>query len=109
MVLRMMISDDKLIKSIYSEVDEKTGKIDLGGKGSIQPLQEYQPSFGMTGVPEILEFLLGATTTVACQVLADWIYDKIKDRKTKAEINGKELPPSKEEIQTIILVILEKR
>lgn len=108
MILRLLVNDDRLIRNIYSEVDPHTGQIELEADTQIKPLQAYEPSFGMTGVPEILEFLLGATTTVACEVLAAWIYDKIKDRKAKAEINGKELPASQKEIQTVILVILEK-
>lgn len=72
----------------------------------IQPVQDYQPSRGMVGAPEILEFTGIVITNIGCGLLASWLYDLIKNRRIQAEINGRELPENKDELESEIISII---
>ena len=43
------------------------------------------------GQPEVIEFALKLTTNVAAPIVAAWIMQKLKDRKTKVKLNEQTL------------------
>ena len=103
MNLRILTSDRQLIKELLMEdIDKFSGRIELSTDCSIKPLQTYEPSYGMIGTPEVLEFIVIVTTNIGSGLLANWIFEMIKKRNIQAEIDGKQFPFSQEEIEQII-------
>ena len=102
MKLRILVEDVDLKKELLL-VEQKEEKLKLSENCYITPLQEYEESFGLFGVPEILEFSVFLSSNVAIGLLTNWLYDLIKSKKVReAELDGKKLPSSSEEIETII-------
>ncbi len=60
------------------------------------------------GFPQTLEFLLTFTTGVSTGIVANWLYDKIKDRASKIRIDRTEVEISKGEIERIIFEKIER-
>lgn len=54
------------------------------------------------GLPEIINFTLTFSSGVAAGVVANWIYDKLKNRAEKIVINRREIQMDKEEIKRFI-------
>jgi len=54
------------------------------------------------GLPEIVNFTLTFGSGVAAGVVANWIYDKLKNKTEKISIDRKEIQLDKEEIKRII-------
>jgi hypothetical protein len=70
------------------------GNAKLSYNGSL-----IRKSFGM---PEIVNFTLTFGSGVAAGLVANWLYDKLKNKAEKITINRREIQLDKEEIKKII-------
>jgi hypothetical protein len=101
-----MTTDKLLIKQLLlDDLSTATGAIELSQDCKITPLQAYQPSAGMVGVPEILEFGAVVVTNVGCNLLASWIYELIRHRGAKVELNGKEVSARDLDVQQMASLV----
>jgi prephenate dehydrogenase len=63
----------------------------------------------MIGLPQIMDFVVTVTTNVGCGLLASWIYDLIRRRGAKAEMNGRELTTNVTRAELIAMIIEQER
>jgi hypothetical protein len=61
------------------------------------------------GVPETLELVLTFGTGVASGVVANWLYQKLKDRNVKLRIEEYEVELEEGEIKKIISRVIERK
>jgi hypothetical protein len=96
--------DTALIQELFDKKDRKL----LKSKDVI--LEELHKDWGRMYVGEVVaEFALVFSTTVAAQVAADWLYDKIKDRAHKLEIRKIRVKIEREEINRILVEIMDEK
>lgn len=106
MLLRVQTTDPKLVKQLLADdVNDSTGSIELADDCKVTPRHPYEPSSGMIGVPQVLEFVVLVGTNVGCSVFSAWIYDLIKHRGAKVEINGKDLSSEPAEVANITKMV----
>ena len=79
--------------SLHDSVD-LPGNAKLSYNGSV-----IRKSFG---VPEIVNFSVTFGSGVAAGLVANWLYDKLKDKTKKITINRREIQLDKDEIKKII-------
>jgi uncharacterized protein YvpB len=109
MILRILTADQNLIHDLLDAPQGQTPDKHIPSNDfSITPAHDYHPSRGMVGVPEILEFAVEISTNIGVGLFTAWIYDLIKKHHAKAELSGKELPPSEKEIEIIIRQTIRK-
>lgn len=74
--------------------------VDLPGNAKIF----YKEILGCksVGIPETINFVLTFGSGVAAGVVANWIYDKLKNKTEKITINRKEIILDKEQIKKVI-------
>lgn len=92
MLLRVATTDKALVKRLLlDDVNPGSGKIELSPDCTLTPAHAYQPSQGMRGMPEVMEFVVVAGTNIGFNLIASWLYDLIKNRRAQAELNGKDI------------------
>lgn len=90
----------------YELLDKKNQRL-LKSKGVI--LEELDEDKGRLYLDElVIEFALVFSTTVAGELVANWLYDKIKNRAHKLEIRKVRVQIDKEEIKKVIVEIVEE-
>ena len=109
MNLRLMTDDSSLIYDLLEKmVGDKLEVIQLSDSCKIKLLQKYIPTKGMIPVKEILEFSVDIIKSIGVGLLTAWLYDLVKNRRVKAEIDGKKLPNTEKEIEKIIIMSFEE-
>lgn len=109
MILRVQTNDPKLAKKLLADdVSASSGSIVLSNDCKVTPQQPYEPSSGMIDVPQVLEFGVLVGTSIGCGVLAAWIYDLLKNRGAKVEINGKDLSSEPAKVELITAIVTEE-
>jgi hypothetical protein len=61
--------------------------------------------------PEPIDFILGFVSAISAQLIARYIYDKLKDKKEEVKelsINGQSVEINAEKIEQLILVSVKK-
>ncbi len=90
--LRFQITttDAKLIEDLLEGARQEEGQsVEIAEGGSLT-LTRHSKSRSW-GQPEVIEFALKLTTNVAAPIVAAWIMQKLKDRKTKVKLNEQTL------------------
>ena len=109
MILRVQTTDPKLVKQLFvDDVNGSSGCIDLADDCRIVPQQPYEPTSGMIDVAQVLEFSATVGSNVACGILAAWIYDLIRHRGAKVEINGKDIDSEQANVEQITATVAEE-
>lgn len=64
----------------------------------------YQGSFvrKSVGFPDIIELSIRIAEPVSLAIVANWLYEKLKDKKASLEVHGREVDVEKEEIQSTL-------
>lgn len=106
------IRDSKLVSDLFEATKISAGqKKEIGDGVSIQLRScMAREAFDYPTILNIVAFIgTNVVLSLAVNVLANYLYDKLKDRKTsKVTINYKSVEVNVEKIEQLILEILEK-
>jgi hypothetical protein len=105
--LEIITSDSRLMNELMEGHTEEAGtRVSIGDVGSLALVRHKRSR--AWGQPEVIEFALEFATSVAAPVLANWIWQKLKDRKAKIKINGTPLTKiAQRELEQVLQLIEE--
>jgi hypothetical protein len=83
---------EDLSSTLIGEDGRLLPSVDIGQGITLQPQFTSLKTSHMTGGPEILLFLLGIPVGIASQIIADYLYDWLCEKKaSKVRINKREI------------------
>lgn len=84
--LRITTTDVRLLQELLGRPDtEEGGRVEIADGASLE--LTHRRHNRAWGEPEVLTFALNFATSVATPILANWIWEKIKSRKAKVEMD----------------------
>ena len=100
--IEIATKDSVLIYDLMEKKEAHSGMVSSVASGATLRLNSHliREAFG---VPEILQLTLSIGKDVAIEVFAAWLYDKLKGRAIKLEIDQTEIQIDKGEIKKIII------
>ena len=101
MELEVYTKDERLLFDILGKSSASTGKT-IKIPGNAKLIYKGTSIREAVGTPEVINFVLMFGSEVAAGIVANWVYDKLKNRAEKIVINRREVQMDREEIKRVI-------